>query len=145
MAETAPEGGQQGPAITLKSPFQRKTDVFDAEDFDPTKFVNQIYPDGAGAPGGLAGRQQQAVDLAAPRRRCLLCWRAQRHPWATWTSSSTCCASRWDPRHAHTRSKRAGGAANCSHVQQLLAASRRAARQQLQHEADVRHACGSQQ
>jgi hypothetical protein len=32
--------------VTLKSPFQRKTDVFDSEDFDPVKFVNQIYPDG---------------------------------------------------------------------------------------------------
>ncbi len=39
-----------GPAltrnITIKSPFERKTDVFDSEDFEPIKFINQIYPDG---------------------------------------------------------------------------------------------------
>lgn len=33
--------------IIIKSPFQRKQDVFDAEDFQPPKFINQIYPDGA--------------------------------------------------------------------------------------------------
>eukprot|EP00879_Flechtneria_rotunda_P008030 GHRR01008412.1.p1 GENE.GHRR01008412.1~~GHRR01008412.1.p1 ORF type:complete len:961 (+),score=374.37 GHRR01008412.1:225-3107(+) len=46
-------GGSQAPVlmaghpgtVTLKSPFQRKTDVFDSEEFDPVKFVNQIYPD----------------------------------------------------------------------------------------------------
>lgn len=48
MAEAAgaAAGPQLGRSITLKSPFQRKTDVFDSEDFDPVKFVNQIYPDG---------------------------------------------------------------------------------------------------
>lgn len=32
--------------VTIKSPLERKQDVFDSEDFEPTKFINQIYPDG---------------------------------------------------------------------------------------------------
>eukprot|EP00775_Hariotina_reticulata_P007996 gene7996-8194_t len=47
MSDQADETTQPGSNVTLKSPFVRKTDVFDSEDFDPTKFVNQIYPDEA--------------------------------------------------------------------------------------------------
>jgi hypothetical protein len=34
-------------AKQIRAPGVRKQDVFDAEDFEATKFVNQIYPDGA--------------------------------------------------------------------------------------------------
>lgn len=33
--------------VIIKSPLERKQDVFDSEDFEPTKFINQIYPDEA--------------------------------------------------------------------------------------------------
>lgn len=46
MSEPGSSDPQLTKSITLKSPFQKKTDVFDSEDFDPVKFVNQIYPDG---------------------------------------------------------------------------------------------------
>ncbi len=32
--------------ITLTLPSERKKDIFDSEDFDAIKFINQIYPDG---------------------------------------------------------------------------------------------------
>jgi hypothetical protein len=51
MAGDAGPSGAGTPAdkpIVLKSPFQRKPDVFDNEDFQPVKLLNQIYPDGAG-------------------------------------------------------------------------------------------------
>jgi hypothetical protein len=53
MSDQATATTQPGCNVTLKSPFVRKTDVFDSEDFDPTKFVNQIYPDGNAAPSML--------------------------------------------------------------------------------------------
>ena len=37
--------GPSATRVVIKPP--RKTDVFDAEDFDAVKFMNQIYPDGA--------------------------------------------------------------------------------------------------
>lgn len=49
------QGGSQGHEkegldlqrqITLTLPSERRADVFDAEDFDAIKFINQIYPDG---------------------------------------------------------------------------------------------------
>jgi hypothetical protein len=48
MAEAGSTGqpAAQQQAIILKTPLERKQDVFDSEDFEPTKFINQIYPDG---------------------------------------------------------------------------------------------------
>ena len=43
-------GGAAPSPVTLRSPYQRKADVFDSEDFEPAKFINQIYPDGARLP-----------------------------------------------------------------------------------------------
>jgi hypothetical protein len=37
----------KGPGMVLRSPFQRKQDVFDSEDFSAVKLINQLYPDGA--------------------------------------------------------------------------------------------------
>lgn len=67
---TAAQGTNQPGSINLKSPFQRKTDVFDSEDFDPTKFVNQIYPDGKHAmpptfEGPAAGKECCACTLVS--------------------------------------------------------------------------------
>ena len=31
--------------MTFKLPSERKADAFDKEDFDATKFINQMYPD----------------------------------------------------------------------------------------------------
>jgi hypothetical protein len=42
----ASPGPQVTRNVTLKGPFTRKTDVFDSDDFEPIKFINQIYPDG---------------------------------------------------------------------------------------------------
>jgi hypothetical protein len=66
------EGGSGAPVsgLVLKSPFQRKKDVFDAEDFQPVKFINQIYPD-----GGLP-RVQWRVRRTMPNGTCA----AQRAP-----------------------------------------------------------------
>jgi hypothetical protein len=36
----------QQQTIIIKSPLERQPDVFDTPDFDSTKFINQIYPDG---------------------------------------------------------------------------------------------------
>jgi hypothetical protein len=104
--------------VQLKSPYQRRQDVFDAPDFDPVKFINQIYPDGGlGAPharhGGTVaacrlatrhtrGTRERApvhvptpcpAHVAAARSALLTC--AQRRRWGTWTGSQRCCASRW--------------------------------------------------
>lgn len=52
MAESAhnAHGGANPPeqqqTIIIKTPPERKLDVFDSEDFDATRFINQIYPDG---------------------------------------------------------------------------------------------------
>lgn len=35
----------QGASATVSSG-RRRTDIFDSDEFDPIKFVNQIYPDG---------------------------------------------------------------------------------------------------
>ncbi len=44
-------------ARILASPFsmRQRNDVFDADDFDATKFINQLYPDGALPCGRLLG------------------------------------------------------------------------------------------
>lgn len=57
---------QASAPIQLKSPFQRKQDVFDAPDFDPVKFINQIYPDGARQVH--AGRQGPGSAVLPPLR-----------------------------------------------------------------------------
>ncbi len=47
MADTGSSSGAgQQMVINIKSPLERKQDVFDSEDFDANKFINQIYPDG---------------------------------------------------------------------------------------------------
>lgn len=33
--------------VKITSPFTKKKELFDAEDFDAVKLINQIYPDGA--------------------------------------------------------------------------------------------------
>ena len=49
--------------VVLKSPFGRKQDVFDSEDFNPVKLINQLYPDGAVYAGGVAiGLQRRRGD-----------------------------------------------------------------------------------
>jgi hypothetical protein len=70
MADDAGASGEaagSSPAkeIVLSTPFQRKKDVFDAEDFQPAKFINQIYPDGA---RGRADRGARAHDALARAR-----------------------------------------------------------------------------
>jgi hypothetical protein len=49
----------QQQTIIIKSPLERQPDVFDTPDFDPTKFINQIYPDGV-----------LLLDLGATHYRC---------------------------------------------------------------------------
>lgn len=88
MSDQADATTQPGSNVTLKSPFVRKTDVFDSEDFDPTKFVNQIYPDGNAAP-----EWSKCWVLAPADWQVVSC--VQRHHWETWTSSLTCCGNRW--------------------------------------------------
>jgi hypothetical protein len=63
MADTAStsSSGQQQTIINIKSPLERKQDVFDTEDFDANKFINQIYPDGESF---TAHQQHRAVRLA---------------------------------------------------------------------------------
>lgn len=50
MADQTAHGAAEHRSITLKSPYQRKQDVFDSDDFEPIKFINQIYPDGEHTP-----------------------------------------------------------------------------------------------
>lgn len=45
--QAGPQQRQQQTITIIKSPLDRKQDIFDAADFEPTKFINQIYPDGA--------------------------------------------------------------------------------------------------
>lgn len=42
----SPQQEQDKPVVLLRSPFERKKDVFDAEDFEAVKLINQLYPDG---------------------------------------------------------------------------------------------------
>jgi hypothetical protein len=39
---------QRQPTI-LRLPSQKRADLFDSEEFDPVKLINQLYPDGAKA------------------------------------------------------------------------------------------------
>jgi hypothetical protein len=98
----AGSSAQQGKKdIILNTPFQRKKDVFDADDFQPIKFINQIYPDGgrravATPHAAAAAASAAAAARAAVVRRTPLIRAAplQRRPWGIWTSSWTCSASR---------------------------------------------------
>ena len=51
------EGEARAPQqeVVLRSPFERKRDVFDAEDFDAVKLINKLYPDGEAGHGVSAG------------------------------------------------------------------------------------------
>ena len=46
MPETTTHAVEVHAPLTLSLPSERKPDVFDSEDFDAVKFINQIYPDG---------------------------------------------------------------------------------------------------
>jgi hypothetical protein len=74
MAEEAGGSGAPGDGLILKSPFQRKKDVFDAEDFQAVRFINQIYPDG--------GRRHRPRGAGGWHARCALAPRpcAAPHP-----------------------------------------------------------------
>jgi hypothetical protein len=58
-----PAAASLAKTISIKSPLNRKTDVFDTEDFDAVKFINQIYPDG-GRASAAAGYPPRAGILS---------------------------------------------------------------------------------
>ena len=57
----ADQDARTGTAVT--EPNRRRTDIFDGDEFDPIKFINQIYPDGA-----LIGPGQTRPSLTWPQR-----------------------------------------------------------------------------
>lgn len=92
-SSSAPAQQQQQQTLVIRSPLDRKQDVFDAADFDPTKFINQIYPDGR---LGRVCRQRPAVlDARAPPCNCCVAATAQRRRWETLTGSLACSRSRY--------------------------------------------------
>lgn len=61
------ESSHERQQITLTLPSERKTDVFDAEDFDAIKLINQIYPDETSLSdidrfSGVLRRQIRSID-----------------------------------------------------------------------------------
>lgn len=99
MAEagtTAQPAQQQ--TIILKSPLDRKQDVFDSEDFDPTKFINQIYPDGKLLANGMGAIQHTTVMRPGCCRQLmqlLVLLRMQRRLLETWIGLLECSRSRY--------------------------------------------------
>lgn len=84
---------QQQQTLVIRSPLDRKQDVFDAADFDPTKFINQIYPDGR--LGRVCRHRPPVLDARAPPCNCCVVATAQRRRWETLTGSSACSRSRY--------------------------------------------------
>jgi hypothetical protein len=85
--------GQQT-IINIKSPLERKQDVFDTEDFDANKFINQIYPDGEWllpiSSTVLSGWHVRALSRHEQLLQLLVLLPLQRRPWGTWIGLLLC-------------------------------------------------------
>ena len=74
--------------ITLKLPSERKEDVFDKDDFDATKFINQMYPDEASLTdidrfAGVLKKQVQRHNQEYRYQPCNACMhplQTEKHP-----------------------------------------------------------------